>query len=266
MFYVIISCVLLFRGNSYHQSIYLTSANAVTGSVIGIKNNVTGYFGLKSINESLQERNAMLENEVLNLKDELKRYKTQLINADTSTLDNKIIRFDHISATVINNSLRHPRNYFTIDKGEKDGVQPGMGVVDHNGVVGIVNVSGPHTSRIISLLNVTQHFSVKIKGTPFVGSLSWKGGDPSVAYMEELPRHVKYNIGDTIVTSGFSTTFPEGIFVGTVMNQVRGSDDNFFTLKVHLISDFRSLTAVRVIKDQYKIELDSLSKFDSKEE
>lgn len=260
-FYVLLSCILLFSDNAYQQSVYLTSANVVTGSVYKTSSNITGYFNLRQINESLQERNAALENELLNLQNEISEYKTLV--SDTTIVDSSK-RFNYVTAAVINNSIRHPRNYFTINKGSDDGVAQGMGVVDQNGIVGIVNVTGPHTSRVISLLNETQHFSVKLKGTAYVGSLSWHGGDPNIVYMEEVPRHVKYHVGDTVVTSGYSTTFPEGIQVGTVMARVKGSDDNFFTLKLRLSSRFPTLSTVRVIKDQFKAELDSLKQFDMK--
>ncbi len=169
-------------------------------------------------------------------------------------------------ATVINNSTHRPRNFFTINRGSADGIMPGMGVVDQNGIVGIVNVTGTKSARIISVLNETQRFSVKVKGSNYVGSLSWKEGNPAIAYVEELPRHVKYNVGDTIVTSGFSTAFPEGIPVGFVMGQVHTTDDNFYTLKVHLAADFSQLSTVRVIRDEFKAEMDSLNLFDQRTE
>ncbi len=260
-FYVVISCILLASGSSWHGAIYLSSANAVTGSVYEAASGVTGYFHLRSINESLQASNAALQNEVLNLKNQLAEYEVLL--SDT-LLDNSFKdRFDYVAAGVINNNTRHPRNFFTINKGLADGVQPGMGVVDQNGVVGIVNVASKHTARIISLLNETQHFSVKLKDTHYIGSLSWKGSDPTVAYFEEVPRHAKYAIGDTIVTSGYSTTFPEGMPVGRIISRVRGADDSFFSFKVRLFPDFRSLSTVRVIVDSYKNEIDSLSSFDN---
>lgn len=260
-FYVVLSCLLLFQGDSYHQSIYLTSANAVTSSVYGAANNVTGYFNLRSINNSLTASNAKLENEVLNLRRQLA--ETRSLLSDTAMAPSQNL-YDYTLATVINNSTHEARNYFTINRGRDAGIMPGMGVVDHNGIVGIVNVSGPHTSRVISLLNATQRFSVRIGNSPFVGSLIWKPGDPKTAYVEEIPRHAKYRVGDTIVTSGFSTTFPAGIPVGVIQNRVRSSDDNFFVFKVRLTSDFNALSAVRVIKDIHKQELDSLASFDIK--
>lgn len=259
-FYVIISCVLLFSHNAYQQSVYLTSANVVSNAVYGTASEVTGYFHLRSINESLQASNAQLENEVLNLRHQVAEMQTIL--SDTIKYTHFPQRFDYVSATVVNNSVRHPRNYFSINRGTLDGVNTGMGVVDQNGIVGIVNVAGKHTSRVISLLNETQHFSVKIKGTDYIGSLVWKGGDSAIGYMEQVPRHAKFHAGDTVVTSGYSTAFPAEIPVGIVMNRIKGSDDNFFILKLRLTSNFKALSTVRVIKDQYKAEIDSLQSFD----
>lgn len=259
--YVLISLVLLVVNNNYQQSIYMSSANVVTGNVYGTWSEVTGYFHLKGINESLQARNASLQNEVLNLKSQLAEMKAM---AGDSIPTPTVERFDYIAAGVINNNTRHPKNYFTINRGSLDGVKTGMGVVDQNGVVGIVNVTGPHMARVISLLNETQRFSVKIKDTPFVGSMTWRGGDPGIAYIDEIPRHAKYQIGDTIVTSGYSTAFPEGIPVGVILNRVRSRDDSFFTFKVKTVSDFKTINAVRVITDIYKQEIDSLANFDLK--
>lgn len=264
--YLLLGCVLLFTGNMYQHSAYLTSANAVSSSVFETANGVTGYFHLRSINEGLQERNASLENEVLNLKHELDQMRTMLPPDSTDAVYIPTHRFDYTIASVINNNVTKPQNYFTINKGSNAGIRPGMGVVSHAGIAGIVGAVGPNAARVISLLNVTQHFSVKVKGTNTVGSLEWREGNPDIAYVGELPRHVKYHIGDTIITSGYSTTFPEGLPVGVIMSQVKTSDDNFFTLKVRLTTDFKELSSVRVIKDRYKSELDSLMQFDNKEE
>lgn len=263
-FYVLMSCILLVDNNIYQQSVYLTSANGFTGGVYGIWSQVAGYFHLKTINESLQASNADLQNQVLNLKSQIAELKIHRDDTLMNPQDRQ--RFDYVSAAVINNNTRHPRNYFTINCGRLDGIKPGMGVVDQNGVVGIVNVTGDHMSRVISLLNETQRFSVKLKGSSFIGSLNWRGRDATIGYVEEIPRHAVYKTGDTIVTSGYSTTFPEGIPVGVVLNRVHSNDDSFFTFKVKLISDFKALSSIRVIKDVYKSEIDSLATFDIKTE
>lgn len=231
----------------------------VSSSVYGVTSDITGYFNLREINRDLEANNARLENEVLNLRHQLAEYKT--LNSDTFEVVGTP-RYDYVSATVVNNNVRHPRNYFSINRGSEDGVKKGQGVVDHNGVVGIVNVTGKHTARVISLLNESQRFSVKLKNSDYIGSLIWKGGDPSVAYMEEVPRHTKFHPGDTVVTSGYSNSFPANIPVGTIMNRIKGPDDNFFILKIRLSPDFKTLSTVRVINDNFKESLDSLAQFD----
>lgn len=258
-FYVLISCVLLVNSSKNHHSLFMTSANVVGGVVYGTVSEVYEYFGLRAVNERLQESNANLQNEVLNLRNVIAQYKILL---QDTTPEWSATRFNYIGASVINNSTRHPRNYFTINRGSAEGVKPGMGIIDQSGIVGIVDVTGRHTARAISLLNQNQHFSAKIKGTPYIGSLTWKGDDPSITYLEEVPRHAKYQIGDTIVTSGFSTTFPEGIDVGTIIGRIKTNDDTFYVLKVRLSSNFKSLGTVRIIKDELKHELDSIQSFD----
>ena len=256
LIYVVLSCVLLFDSNDYQRSVYLTSANTLTANTYKTVSDVKGYFALKSINEKLEEANASLLNDVLNLEDELSSLKAQFGDTLYSP------RFSYVTAKVINNSTQHPRNYITIQRGANDGIERGMGVVGNEGVVGIVNAVGSRTARVSSVLNEGHRYSVKIKNTPYVGSLTWKRGNPNVAYMSEVPRHAKWHRGDSIVTSGYSTTFPEGISVGIIETRVKGADDNFFTFRVRLSSDFDRLSSVRIINDNLKSELDSLEAFD----
>ena len=255
-----VMCLAMLVSNGrFHSSVWFTSANAFSNKIYGMSNGVSSYFHLKSINSSLQQSNAQLENEVLALKEQLSEYKSLLAD---SVDNSNTRRFDYVLCTVLNNSTRHPRNYFTINKGELDGVRSGMGVADQNGIVGIVNVAGKKTARVISLLNTTQHISVRLKNTDIVGSLTWKVNDPKIAYMEEVPRHSKFSVGDTVMTSGFSTAFPPDIPVGIVEGRVKSESDNFYVLKVRLASDFKTLSTVRVIKDSFKNELDSLARYD----
>lgn len=253
-FYVAISCALLFNNNPYQHHVYLSSAGAVASSVFKTTSNVTSYFNLRDINEDLQRRNAELEKEMLQLRRELRDYNDQRA-FDSTKVSPELARYDFIVAHVINNTISRPHNYITIEKGSLDGVRPEMGVVDQNGVVGIVNIVGPHTARVISLLNPHLRLSAKVKGSDQLGSLVWQGGDPRRAVLEELPRHAKFQKGDTIVTSGFSTAFPEGVPIGRIVSSIKEKDDNFFALEVELFTDFTTLSTVRVIDDHMTDEL-----------
>lgn len=258
IFYVIASCVLLFRNNPYQQSVYLTSANSATATVLKGYSNVTGYFGLRQVNDQLQNRNAQLEAEVIALKEQMGQLRLQLADSGIVATRNVTSPFSYVMARVISNSTTEPFNYITIDRGSADGIENEMGVVDHNGVVGVVNVVGKHAARVISLLNPDTRLSCKIRGSEHIGLLVWDAKSPRFARLQELPKHERYNKGDTIVTSGYSTFFPEGIIVGTVEYRIKDESDNFVSLRVRLASDFNHLTTVRAIKNARKPELDSI--------
>lgn len=256
-FYVVLSCVLLFQNNPYQHYVYLTSAGDIASSVFNTTNNVTSYFHLKDINEDLQHRNASLELEVISLRNQLRQFK-DIAYADSMTIPKALSNYDFIIAHVINNSISHPYNYITIEKGRLDSVKPEMGVVDQNGVVGIVNVVGDHTARIISILNPNLRLSCKVKGSDYFGSLVWDGKSPYHAVLEEMPRHVKFNLGDTIITSGYSAVFPEGIPVGIIKDHEKEHNDNFYSLRIELLTDFTKLSTVRVISNSLRPELQRL--------
>lgn len=259
LFYFILSGVLLFNNNPYQQSIYLTSANSIVSSVYSGINSVTSYFYLRDINEDLQQRNAALEMELLSLREKVKDYN--LLMADSASLNSE--QYDFLLSRVISNSITLQHNYITINKGSEDGVENEMGVVDQNGVVGIVNVVGKNTARIISLLNPNLRLSCKVKGSDYFGSLVWDGKSPYYAILEEMPRHVKFSTGDTIVTSGYSAVFPEGIVVGQVDEQLSSGADNFYSLRIKLSTDFTQLSTVRLIKNNIKEEFDRLKSNDA---
>ena len=246
---------MLFQNNPYQQYVYLTSANNVSASTYKAVSNVTSYFDLQSINQDLHERNALLEMEVINLKRQLNDYEI-LNTTDTLALPDSVAsNFTYHFATVINNSISKTMNYITIDKGEVDGIEPEMGVVDQNGVVGIVSVVSKNAARVISLLNPNMRLSCKVKNSDSFGSMVWDGKSPYYAILEEMPRHVKYLKGDTIVTSGYSSVFPAGLIVGTIEEVDKSRDDNFYSLKVKLSTDFTRLGTVRAIKSNMADEL-----------
>lgn len=247
--YSIISIALLVSSGPYQRHIWMTSAGAVASSVYDATNQVTSYFHLREVNEELLMRNGQLEGEISALKNQI-RELGEKIYADTMTLSEIYQPYEFVIASVTSNSIAYPHNYITLNKGRLDGVMPEMGVVDQNGVVGVVNLVSDHHSRVISMLNPDFRLSCKVKGNEAFGSLVWDGNEIDEAVLEELPRHSVYSEGDTIVTSGYSAVFPEGIPIGTVIETLRDNDDNFFKLKVKLFTDFTRLNKVRILKSE----------------
>lgn len=257
--FVIISCVLLVNSNPYHQHLYLTSAGRAVSSVYKSGSMLSSYLNLRSINEDLNRRNAELQAEIAAQNQLIESYR-ELGYKDTLVIDSGVRQFDFIVAHVINNSIARPFNYITINKGSRAGIRPELGVIDQNGVVGIVSNVGPGSARVISLLNPNFRLSCKIKRSDYFGSLVWDGKDPREALLEELPRHTVFRTGDTIVTSGYSAVFPEGLPVGVIMPDNDEHNENFFTLRVRLLADFTTLGNVQVVVNNYRAELDSLTR------
>ena len=251
------SFVLLFRFNHYQQSAFFTSANVVVGAVYEVSGGISSYFHLKSVNEDLLDRNMLLEQQINNLEKALK--ERQL---DSITINNikEIPQTDYqlFKAHVIKNSLNLADNYITLDKGSLAGIRSEMGVVDGNGIVGIVYETSPSYSVVISILNSKSNISCKIVGSDYFGYLKWEHGDSQYAYLKDLPRHAEFNLGDTVVTSGFSTVFPEGIMVGTVDDMSDSNDGLSYLLKIKLATDFGKLSDVRVIERKGQLEQQEL--------
>ncbi len=252
------SFVLLFRFNHYQQSVFFTSANGAAGKVYEWSGAVTSYFHLKSVNEDLLDRNMLLEQRVA----QLEKY---LLDQGADSI--KLNSLDHMAAgdyrifkaNVIKNSLMMADNYITLDAGEEAGIRPDMGVVDANGVVGIVYKTSAHYSLVLPLLNSKSSISCKIVGSDYFGYLKWEGGDSRFAYLKDLPRHAEFNLGDTVVTSGYSAVFPAGVMVGTVDDMQDSHDGLSYLLKIKLATDFGKVSNVRVIarsgqEEQKKLE------------
>jgi rod shape-determining protein MreC len=251
------SFVLLFRFNRYQQSAFFTSANMVAGTVYEISGGISSYFHLKSANSDLLDRNIVLEQQIRNLERALKEHRMDSI---TINAIREIPQTDYklFKAGVIKNSINLGDNYITLNKGYNEGIRPEMGVVDGNGIVGIVYETSPSYSLVISVLNSKSNISCKIVGSDYFGYLKWERGDSRYAYLKDLPRHAEFNLGDTVVTSGFSTVFPEGVIVGTVDDMSDSHDGLSYLLKIKLATDFGKISDVRVIARNGQQELKEL--------
>lgn len=257
---------------------WFTSASEVTASVTKVAAEVTRYFGLEKMNRDLTERN-------IKLMQELEYYK-KLVGEKEHGNDSliviqgmqKTIRTDSsvvviknppkmmdrsfvvCPARVVNISVRRLDNYLAIDKGESSGVQTGMGVISGMGVVGIVCRTSENYSLVLPVINSGSSISCKIARTDYFGFLKWEGGDPLTAFMTDVPRHAEYEIGDTVVTSGHSTVFIEGIPVGTVASKDESDDEMSYTLGIRLFTDFGKLNDVYVMALPPREELKELEK------
>lgn len=256
-----IGVMLIVQFNNYQNAKMFTSANSVAGNLFAAITDVNSYFALKSENAQLLQYNKELNGQVTALKARLAQHRD---SAMVATLPHKANGFFYNSATVVNNALNAVNNYITIDKGTADSVEAEMGVFCNEGVVGIIYTASEHYSVVIPLLNSKSSISCRVKGSDSFCTLQWDGSDTRYSYLVDLPRYTKFEIGDTVVTSGFSSIFPADIPVG-IIERTEDSDDGMFAqARVELFTNFATLRKVYIVgnegrKEQWELE-NSISK------
>ena len=242
-----LSLVLLFGLNDRQKLAFMTSANSVSGTLFEWRSGVDGYFGLRRDNAVLVDENARLRSILYEL-------------TDSQTVQNALSMSSRgvIAARVVDNSVRKDDNYITINKGSLDSIGQGMGVYSADGVVGVVMAVGKRYSLVMPVLNGKTSISSKIKGTDNFGFLEWNGGDPYSAQLRDMPYHSKVEVGDTVVTTGFSSVFPENITVGRVAGVERSNNGYTLRIKVDLAVDMSDLGWVYVHSRTADPELEEL--------
>ena len=246
----VISAVLLFQYNSYQNSVWFTTANLIAGRVYEWSSAVEAFFSLTKVNEDLTLRNFYLERQVTQLR-RLYSEATQEVSIKERQELEMLSQYKLIPAKVITNELHERDNLLTIDKGEADGVEPGMGVACGKGVVGVTYLTSQHYSVVIPVLNMSaSRISCAIRGHDYFGVLRWDGKDAGIAYVEDIPRHARFKRGDLVETNGYSSIFPPGVLVGQIKQVYNSRDGLSYRLQVRLSTDFGNLRDVVVINDK----------------
>lgn len=250
-----VSIVVMFRFNSYQGSVFLTSANAVSGTYYSAVSGITSYLNLKSVNRQLSSDNVRLQQRINQLENELNALIADSLPLAGLEASNKLI-----DAEVVNSTLHRNANLLTINRGTADGVHPEMGVVCSAGVVGIVALASDHYSIVMPLINVNSHISCRLKDSEYFGTMQWEHGDAMISYVTDIPRHANVECGETVETNGFSDIFPAGLPIGEVVDFTSSSDGLDHLLRVKLYVDFSTLRDVSVIADYVNEERKMLEK------
>lgn len=261
LFLIFISTLLMVNNNEYQRSKYLVLENEIAGRVFSVADDISSYIGLRTTNRELTQYISSLEAKIQVLEYQLKEAK---IKIDTTSIlpDSTILPFEFIPARISNKNISGIENYITLNKGSNHGVKRDMGVLgtSTHGVVGVIWNVSQNFSVVIPILNPKFKLSCKIKGSTYPGPLVWDRRDIRYATLEELPRHVETHIGDTVVTSGNSVIFPEGIPVGIVEETQKQKNDNFNSIKVKLFINIGDIDHVLIVKNNFKEEQLKLEK------
>ena len=243
----LLSFGLIVNNNGYQKSVFFSSGNTVLASMYEVSNSVVEYFYLRQANNGLALENTQLKNQLVELKNQL-----QVIAPADSVNQNQLQvdpqnEISYIYAKVIHNSTNKMQNYITLNKGERDGIRVDMGVVNEDGVVGIVAKVTEKFSVVIPVINPKLQINSKFKSNNYSGPIVWEGKDYRFTKLNDIARHVKFALGDTLITSGYTYSFPEGILIGTVDDFVINESDAYYDIKIRLAVNFRTLSHVQVI-------------------
>jgi len=247
------------QSHSYHKSKFINSANFVSGGIYNKMNNLKEFYLLKEENLRLSEENVQLKNLLNKHNKTIPQIETKII--DTINFNQK---YSYTSAKVINNNFRKNNNYLTINKGSLNNIKTDLGVINNLGIIGITKSVSKKYATVLSILNVNSRINVKLLNSNHFGSLSWNNKNYNTVQLIDLPIQAAIRVGDTIITGGRSSIFPEGIPVGKITD-FKTKNNNYEFINIKLFNDMSSIGFVEVINNFDIIEIKNLEEKTSNE-
>ena len=251
LFLQLTAVTLIFSRNSMQQSFLAAQTTAFNAWVSGYIDQGTSYLRLKQINEDLVAQNKALMAEIYG-KD---RAGNPQFRRVTDTIGGGQI-YTFVDADIVNNSITRNDNYFTIDRGKRHGVFPKMGVIAPNGIAGIVVNTTNNYALVQSVLSVNKiKINAALKNTGYFGTLTWKGDNSRTMHLADIPKYVPLKVGDTVLTDGKSSIFPQGIMIGRIAGYEVDSKTGYWDISVELNQKMGNLQKVFVVRNLKKLEL-----------
>lgn len=249
LFLFSIAIGLTVQTHNFHSTRYLNASTGIAGQFHKFNHGISSYFNLKSENFKLQEENNYLKSKLYNLSKEV----------DSFPKDTNLLNYQFFPAQIISNQYNKAHNFITINKGERDGIKIDMGIVTTNGIVGIVNKVSRKYATVQSILHKNTQINAKLKNTNHIGIIEWHDiNDPLRVNLVDIPRHTSLQIGDTVVTGGRSTIFPENIPIGKIANAELDETHNSYIIEVDLFVDMTSINFIYIIENKDKEEIEKL--------
>lgn len=238
----IICFTLIINYNKTQNEIFFNSSNVYIAKIGSLTTKAKNFANIGQVNDSLQRENANLIENLIRI---------EYINENIPSLDSFFTQYSLIPTTICNNTFHLRNNHLTLCKGEREGIQTNMGVISDRGIVGIIRNTSENYAHVISILHSQTRISCAIKSKKGFGNLVWKNMDPLRMTMESLPKHESVTIGDTIITSGYSTMFPKGILIGKVESFLLVPGSNSYEITVKLFKNPTSIQYAYVIQNRF---------------
>lgn len=255
----VVSIYFIVHYSNYHKAVFSSSMNQVTGKINEQYNKIEYYFQLKRTNDSLMVANEKLYNKLkadFDLPDTVSHYVIDTLRIDSLEQYRK---YKYLKAKVVSNSVTAQNNYIVLSRGEAQGLKEGMGIIDPgNGVVGRITEVSKDYAVVMSLLHTDSHISGKLLHGGETGTLSWDGNVPNIISLTGIPKSAKVAKGDTIITSGFSTSFPKGMMIGIVTEVIPEKSTNNFKIKFRSAANFYNIEFVYAIDNSEAANIDKM--------
>ena len=237
------------------QQSWLASQTAALNSwVSGYIDEGASYLKLKQINDELVAQNKALMVQVYgkgaNQAPDFRKVHDTIGGGQIYTF---------VDGEIVFNNINRKDNYFTINRGKRDGVYPKMGVMAPNGIAGIVINTTNSYALVQSILSMDKiKINAALKKSGYFGTLTWKGDDSRVMHLSDIPKYVPLQVGDTVVTDGKSAIFPRGVMIGKVAGYQVDSKTGFWDISVELSEKMGTLNKIYVVKNLKKAEVDKI--------
>ncbi|MGB1043164.1 MAG: rod shape-determining protein MreC [Tenacibaculum sp.] len=253
IFLEIIAVALIINNHSFHKSKFISSTNFITGGIYDTSAEFTEYLNLKERNKTLSEENTYLRNQLEKIAVLIDT--TKITEVNDSLYPNQ--RYKYVNGKIIQNNFINADNFITINRGSKNNITTEMAVINSKGIIGITDNVSNQYARVQSILNSKSRINARFKNSNHYGTLKWNGKNYNTVQLNDIPRQAVFNIGDTIITGGKSTIFPEGILIGTVA-KVPEKLSAANTIDINLFNDMTNLGHINIITSLDKKEIKSI--------
>lgn len=242
--------------SSYSRAKILAVSNNFVGGAQSLIHNTTHLFDLSDENRNLTTHIAALEARLDNYE--------RAERADSLSAVEQVVEFDdpdhlYIVARVVSNSINKRDNFLVLNKGIEQGVRENMAVVSPTGqMLGYIAGCSAKYSAALSALSSTFSTSGKLLHGEHFGSISWNGEDRYSLRLSDLSKYANINVGDTVVSTGFSQIFPADVMIGTVRSYSLNSMQTAYTASIELAADISATDYVLIVGRRDSFEIDEL--------
>ena len=243
----VVAFILIGTTHEYQQSSVWSSTNRIIAGTNRIRSSINGYFHLREDNTLLSEENALLKSQLMELQNKIE----PTVERDSQYIYTHL-DWEYIPAKVIDITTHKQHNYLTLNKGSRDGIKKDMGVVCAEGLVGIVSAVAEKYSLVVPIIHTNISISTRLKSCGQIGGTQWDGRDYQYVHLTEIARHISINTNDTVVTSGLTSVFPEGILIGVIDDIELNPGDNYHSATIQLSTNYRALKYVQVLRNRNK--------------